>query len=1404
MATGSFVKISKGIFWTILPIFWIITTHTVVSISVVAKTDHYWKYNELTLMLQGFEKDYPKLAKLGNIGSSVEGRNLWYMHITHNVGTEDPSKPMFKYVGNMHGNEAVSRQILTYLIEYLLKQYGRDERLTKLVNTTNIFVMPTMNPDGFEKAWEGDCEGVKGRSNANGADLNRDFPDQFLKQLTDERRQPETEAMMQWIMDNHFVLSANLHGGSVVASYPFDDSKSHILEGHESKTPDNDLFKHLAHVYADNHLTMPKGNLCEGDNFPGGVTNGANWYDVPGGMQDFNYLHSSCFEITVELSCCKYPPHNQLPQEWQNNRESLIAYMEQVHRGIKGRITDEDTKDPIKGASILVTDSNKHPIAHLVESTDSGYYWRLLLPGTYNITVVQHGYQKYTIDGVVVTDGPATILNVTLKQTAASDDNNNRIATDKPTKTTPTAATMTTRASSAVTLDYPATLHSLVEHVNKLSDSEHRDNAKFIEPTQFKHHNHQEMTEFMQIIANKYPGITRLYSVGRSVKNRDLWTLEISDNPGRHEPGEPEFKYIGNMHGNEVVGREMLLLYIQFLCENYAHNELVSLAVNMTRIHIMPTMNPDGHEASHEGDAMGVNGRSNAHNVDLNRNFPDQFHTTTKNAKQEPETKAVMKWIKEYPFVLSANLHGGSLVANYPWDDDIRLGHSIYSKCPDDKAFRWLAESYSLAHSTMHSGHPCGTSSGEYFQDGITNGAQWYSVAGGMQDWNYINTNCFEITIELGCTKYPFAADLESYWLANKYPLLVYMVQLHKGVRGFVTDGLTGLPLVNATISVAGIDHSLHTALDGDYWRLLAPGTYTVTATKKGYTPVSHSVVVGTNEAIQVNFTLSQSGIESWSQQHDFQISANIATDAYTTDIDYQLNSLAKSHPDIGKYSSLGRTFEGHSIGHLQVSGITSGNVPHVALLAGLNGDDPIGTEVLVRFARHLFEGYAKKDLGTVNILDNVVVHMIININPDVTKAMLGDCTGESYKGRHLEFEFGTQDSKIEEVNFLKNFLEKQHIHTAINLQGGAINLRYPLDSKQINSAGEKTSVTDSETTLRMLADTYANANLCAEKGVSGVVHGSEVMDREGSLMDYAFLKHGTLMVSPAISCCKYPVAKDLPNVYKENLEPLKNFLEKSRQGIRGTIKGKDGRILSDSTLRILGHGQNVSVSSLGEYFHVLPEGQYQIQACAEGYEEMTKAFTVIPYEAVDVDFVLEKAVSKMEYHSNIAMEYQLKNISTNHKDITRLYSIGESVEKNKLWVLEIAKSPGNHRVDVPEVKFVAGIHGNEMAGPELMLQLARHLVDNYRKDSLITELIDRTRIHILPTLNPDGLAKGIKGQCESLEGKANKNEVDLDSDFPCKCMKHTDLQPETSAVTRWMADIPFSLSIALQSGAYI
>ena len=69
-------------------------------------------------------------------------------------------------------------------------------------------------------------------------------------------------------------------------------------------------------------------------------------------MQDWNYVFTNTFEITFELSCCKYPTREKLAAEWERNREAMIWYMQQVHRGVKGLVKDAKTGKGIYGARV--------------------------------------------------------------------------------------------------------------------------------------------------------------------------------------------------------------------------------------------------------------------------------------------------------------------------------------------------------------------------------------------------------------------------------------------------------------------------------------------------------------------------------------------------------------------------------------------------------------------------------------------------------------------------------------------------------------------------------------------------------------------------------------------------------------------------------------------------------------------------------------------------------------------------------------------------------------------------------------------------------------------------------------------------------------------------------------------
>jgi hypothetical protein len=357
----------------------------------------------------------------------------------------------------------------------------------------------------------------------------------------------------------------------------------------------------------------------------------------------------------------------------------------------------------------------------------------------------------------------------------------------------------------------------------------------------------EEVSAWLAARAAQFPDLCRVSSIGVSAQGRPIEVIRVTDNPGVDEE-EPEARLVGGIHGNEPLGPVLLLRLLDDLLLGHGTDPRVTELVNGTDIHLMPLMNPDGHAA---------NARFNAAGVDLNRDFPmypDDFTGSMASGEplqtggRQPETVAVMQWSAARRFAVSAILHTGALVVNYPYDDD-GLPSGQYAATPDDGLFRVLSQNYADRNPDMLANSP--------FPGGIVNGSVWYVVRGGMMDWSYRYTGCLEVTIELSEIFAPSASTWDAYHEANGDAMLAWLESAHGGVRGVVTCRDTGLPL-SAVVTILENGQAVMTdPAAGDYHRPLLPGAYSLAVSAPGYqTHYTGAVAVDAGAATRADVVL--------------------------------------------------------------------------------------------------------------------------------------------------------------------------------------------------------------------------------------------------------------------------------------------------------------------------------------------------------------------------------------------------------------------------------------------------------------------------------------------------------------------------------------------------------------------
>ncbi len=323
-----------------------------------------------------------------------------------------------------------------------------------------------------------------------------------------------------------------------------------------------------------------------------------------------------------------------------------------------------------------------------------------------------------------------------------------------------------------------------------------------------------------------YPELCKLYEIGESEQGRTIYAMKITDNVNENE-AEPKFLQNATIHGDETLNMMNMFRMMEYLLSNYPEDQFATRMIDSVEMWITPLMNPDGTYRTGNNSVQGAT-RYNSNNTDLNRNHPDPEKGLYPQGSWQQETRVMVEWEEDFFFELQIDWHGGIESALWPW--------ACWSKKhPDDAWYEMISSEYAeLAQQNSISGYfTWKGGSGNCYVD-------WGEIHGTRLDYQPYFRHGVGVTIETSTEKLLPESKLLDHWNYNFDAMVNYYSEIFYGVRGMVTDTLTGEGLF-AKVFVESHDKDsswIHTNTPhGDYYRLIYAGNYDITFSCDDYFP---------------------------------------------------------------------------------------------------------------------------------------------------------------------------------------------------------------------------------------------------------------------------------------------------------------------------------------------------------------------------------------------------------------------------------------------------------------------------------------------------------------------------------------------------------------------------------------
>jgi len=406
----------------------------------------YHTYDEALAYLQQIANDYPEICTLTDIADShgkeyfnsgVTGyedyqHDIWLLKISDNVN-ENEDEPAVYLMGAHHSREPISTEVVLGIIEHLTSNYGSDDAITAMVDNSEIYLVPMVNPDGHEVVlnqlntmWRktvadnnGDGQFNYNSNGPDGVDPNRNYgwnwggdgssgdPTSDTYHGPSAFSEPGVAAMRDLMNAHQFTTGISYHSYSELVLYPYGYSSTCVA-------PDEDALRELAVNMGE---SIPK--ITGSGHYSPEQSN--DLYPASGVTDDWAYGELGIFCFTVELAQEFIPSASQVPTIISDNLEAALMVVDRANKKtLRGHVYDAETQEPIIAEVYIEGIDNTGDFRKPYMSNEAfGSYYRLLTTGNYSVTFSAYGYIPQTINDISIVDDEATFLDVQLEKAAS-------------------------------------------------------------------------------------------------------------------------------------------------------------------------------------------------------------------------------------------------------------------------------------------------------------------------------------------------------------------------------------------------------------------------------------------------------------------------------------------------------------------------------------------------------------------------------------------------------------------------------------------------------------------------------------------------------------------------------------------------------------------------------------------------------------------------------------------------------------------------------------------------------------------------------------------------------------------------------------------------------------------------